>query len=502
MHITLQAITYSYPDSPLEALSNLTVSFAEGWTGIVGANGAGKSTLLNILCGLDKPNSGTIMPAITGAYCAQSTENAPENLFDFASDYSPYAVRLRSMLELEDEWIWRYDTLSHGEKKRLQVACALAPEPSLIALDEPTNHLDAETRGVLVATLRHYHGIGLLVSHDRAFLDRLVYQCLFLDEGAGTVVPGNYTEARSQMEILHRTAQAERQQARGELSRIQAESNRRKAEASRTADRRSGRHLDKHDNDGREKLRLAIVSGQDGKAGLLSSQMNKKIALAQKRLDGTHVKKTYDKPLEINTEPAKKKYVAHLAEGSIRMGEDRILRYPELFVGPSDRIGLKGRNGAGKSTLLKTLFTRDENEFGNTSIFIPQEISPEEGRALLLDLKQMPAREKGQVLSIVARLNSSPERLLSGNDLSPGEIRKAMLAVGLLKSPHLIVMDEPTNHLDIHSIEALQEVLGTCNCALLLVSHDAAFLSNVTDITWEFKADLDENPQTTRVVVT
>ncbi|MEG0759349.1 MAG: ATP-binding cassette domain-containing protein, partial [Raoultibacter sp.] len=229
MHINIQALTYTYPDSPLQALTQVTATFAEGWTGIVGANGAGKSTLLSLLCGFDRPSSGSITPSITGSYCAQSTRNAPENLYDFASDYSPYAVRLRSMLALDDDWIWRYETLSHGEKKRLQVACALAPEPSFIALDEPTNHLDTQTRIVLLEALQHYRGVGLIVSHDRAFLDALVYQCLFLEEGTATLVPGSYSEAKSQIDARRHSAHRERQHARADLVRVQTENNRRKA---------------------------------------------------------------------------------------------------------------------------------------------------------------------------------------------------------------------------------------------------------------------------------
>ncbi|MEQ3362650.1 ATP-binding cassette domain-containing protein [Raoultibacter massiliensis] len=486
MFITLHDITYTYEDAPNSALENLSVTFADGWTGIVGSNGAGKSTLLKLLCGICKPDSGSIRPAVSGVYCAQATEDAPVNLLDFASDYSADAVRLRTMLELEDDWLWRYDTLSHGERKRIQIACALSLNPAVVSLDEPTNHLDRQTRAVLLDALKEYRGIGLLVSHDRLFLDELVSHCLFLESGKGTMIPGAYTSAKEQLDLREKTSRTERKNARDQLARAKTEAARRKNVAGQSSARRSGSKLDKHDSDGREKLRLAVYSGQDGKAGLLSAQMDKKIEFAQERLDGARTKKIYDKPLDIHAEPSKRRYVAHVQGGAVQMGETRRLLYPDIFVGPTDRIALRGRNGAGKSTFLKMLLA-GSFDLGDRLVYIPQEVTPEEGREFLEKLKGGSSSHLGGVLSIVARLNSPPERILSGEELSPGELRKAMLAVGLLESPQLIVMDEPTNHLDLPSIEALQNVLAQCACALVLVSHDEAFLSALTDISWNFE---------------
>ena len=503
MYLHLDTVSYTYTDSPNPALENLTATFADGWTGIVGSNGSGKSTLLKLLCGKHRPDTGTIRPIVNGAYCAQSTEHPPENLFDFAADYTALATRIRSMLGIEDEWLWRFDTLSHGERKRIQIACALSLEPAVLAVDEPTNHLDAPARDVLLRALASYRGVGLLVSHDRFLLDALVSQCLFFDAGHGTMVPGTYSEAKRQMDLRTQTARSEREHARAELSKTQAEANRRKAVAGQTAARRSGRNLDKHDSDGRAKLRLAVFTGQDGKTGLLSAQMDKKTEAARKRLDEAQVKKTYDKPLKINAVPSKRRTVAHLGEGSIAMGDTRRLRHPEVFVGPADRIGVRGSNGIGKSTFITALLASSRCSAGEL-LYIPQEVSAEEGGGLLGKLKAMGPSETGEVLSIVARLNSPPKRILSGEALSPGELRKVMLAIGLLAQTDLIVMDEPTNHLDLPSIEALQDVLEQCPCALILVSHDEQFLSALTTITWSFeKASdvLDEKTDDTILVV-
>ena len=117
--------------------------------------------------------------------------------------------------------------------------------------------------------------------------------------------------------------------------------------------------------------------------------------------------------------------------------------------------------------------------------YVPQEPTEAERRGALVRLGELLPDERGFVLGIVARLNSDPARLLEGGEPSPGELRKLMLALGMLGKPALIVMDEPTNHLDLHSTQALQELLAGFPGALLLVSHDAALLDAATGTRWE-----------------
>lgn len=486
MNLYAQNISFTYDDAVVPALEGVTASFPRGWTGIVGDNGSGKSTLLKLLCGIMAPDEGSIIPQVTGEYCMQSTERPPNTLEDFACNYSSRAISLRLNLGIDDDWLWRFETLSHGERKRVQIACALQDDPAVLALDEPTNHLDAQTRAIIFTTLERYSGIGLLVSHDRQLLDDLVEQCLFMENGQATPIPGNYTQAKEQLDLRHRTSVAERSNAKRDLAHITHEAQRRKETASKAAKRRSARNVAKHDSDARAKIRLAVFTGQDGKTGLLSAQMDKKVESATKRLENATVKKRYDKPLDIDTSPLKRSHLLHLDEGSIPLGSDRVLAYPEIFIGTSDKIGLVGGNGAGKSTFLGFAMDKIGEEPG--IVYIPQELSNEDTRRILAGLKEMSPDDRGRVLSIVARLNSDPDRILSGDAISPGELRKIMLALGLIGKPHLIVMDEPTNHLDIHSIEALQDVLSQCECTLLLVSHDSQFLDSLADIHWVFES--------------
>lgn len=179
----------------------------------------------------------------------------------------------------------------------------------------------------------------------------------------------------------------------------------------------------------------------------------------------------------------------HVPAGRVPCGEGE-LELPELFVGNTEHIGIMGANGAGKTTLLdhvRELLARDGAKASQrlSVLDIPQEPSPAQLARVLEDIRRLSPIDCGRVLSCVAQLNSDPDRILEGAATSPGELRKLMIARGLLDAPALIIMDEPTNHLDLHSVEALERALGQFAGTLLLVSHDRAFLQACTDVTWE-----------------
>jgi macrolide transport system ATP-binding/permease protein len=117
-------------------------------------------------------------------------------------------------------------------------------------------------------------------------------------------------------------------------------------------------------------------------------------------------------------------------------------------------------------------------------VTVPQEISAEDSRALLEEIKLLPNEERGRVMTTISRLGSRPARLLESALPSPGEVRKLLLAIGIVRGPHLIVMDEPTNHMDLPGILCLEQALMDCPCAMVLVSHDEEFLAKITQVDW------------------
>ena len=122
MQLNLTNIHYSYAGSPREVLHGVTLSLPTGWTGVVGDNGCGKFTLARVATGELRPTSGSVGPTgLVAAYCEQDSERPPAALLDFAAAWDRDAVRLRDALGIGDDWAWRFDELSSGQQKRLQV---------------------------------------------------------------------------------------------------------------------------------------------------------------------------------------------------------------------------------------------------------------------------------------------------------------------------------------------------------------------------------------------
>lgn len=481
MQLSLQSITYTYSSSVEPILHNVSVVFPQGWTGLLGDNGCGKTTLAKIACGQLAPQEGMVTGPSVALLCSQETAFAPENLYDFAAAYDREARDLRRELALEDDMPWRYDELSCGEQKKLQIACALWAKPDVLVLDEPTNHIDAAARSCLMTALRRFDGIGIVVSHDRELLDGLVERCASFEAGAVRVRPGGFTRASGQRDLERSASMRERRRAKEQLDRLMVEKDKRAHEAARADARMSKRHIDPKDRSAKAKIDLARVSGQDGRRGRLSSQLEGRLDAARERLARVRVEKRYDGDLWLDVAPAPRRVLIRSRECDIPCGPGA-LHLPDLYVGNTDHIAITGPNGAGKSTLLEHL--RPHVPDGIAWLDIPQELDEELAHGVVERVRALSSGERGRVLSVVAQLNSDPARILEGCATSPGEMRKLLLALGVLSSPALIVMDEPTNHLDLHSVEALERALAGYPGALLLVSHDERFLNACTSVRW------------------
>ncbi len=492
--LNLQAVEFAHPGMTAPLFTDLTVQFPSGWTGIVGPNGAGKTTLLKVAMGELAPQGGTVQRQGLALYVAQRTDEPPEFFEDFI--WAPDAGLLKARLRVGDDWPERWATLSHGERKRAQIAVALWREPAVLALDEPSNHIDAEACRLLREALQDFSGIGLLVSHDRTLLDELCSQCLLLDPPDAVLRPGGVTEALEQQERDEQSAHSTNESLRRTASRLQAEAQRRRVIADQKASAARGskqKKIPANDHDGRAMRNLAKLTGKDAYAGKLAAQMSQRAGKVEAQRAEIAVKKRYETGIWVDGASfMPRDFLLRLLAGQLPLGGGRALHFPDLAIGGTSRIALKGANGLGKSTLVRHLLGQLQVPMEKV-VTVPQEISAEDSRALLEAVKNLPNVERGRVMTTISRLGSRPARLLESALPSPGEVRKLLLALGIVRGPHLIVMDEPTNHMDLPGILCLEEALADCPCAMLLVSHDESFLEKITQTDWLLAKDAAGN---------
>ena len=512
MSIQITKLNFSYPSSNSNLFEEFSLQIADGWTCVAGSNGCGKSTLLKLLAGILTPDGGKIScagnilagnaSAGSGAdgqtiYCAQETAEPPENLYTaFWSDDNEVR-KFFSRLRVTEEMLERYETLSGGEKKRIQIACALAERPAVLLLDEPTNHLDANTCAMIADALKEFAGTGIMVSHDRAFADSLCGRTIFLYNEAAAFAGGRDSVAFDSYPCGLTKAlelrQAAGQRSRGEWERLNAKA---AAERSRSAAlqeqnqkakaRLSKKSVDFRDHDAQAKIDAARISGKDRSTGDAKARLETQIRQTESERDSVKKALQRKEGFALCATDFSKPLVVQ--ECLLQAGVYS-LKIPHVEFKRGTKVALTGQNGAGK-----TLFVRHVIDLlqkagrSNEALYLPQEIPDEQREAILRDLYGLEESERGEVLSTLYRLGSEPERLAqlrNGEDddarLSPGELRKLMIALAVQRPLSLLILDEPTNHMDITSVMALENALAALDCAMLIVSHDKSFLQKVAN---------------------
>lgn len=482
--IRFDRVTFHYESSPEIIFNDISLQFGNGWTGIVGPNGSGKTTLLMLAIKSLEAVKGNITAPSSAIYVDQRTDSLSQELVEFAETYDKDGILIKEEFEIESDWVFRWESLSHGERKRFQLGNALWRNPDVLAVDEPTNHLDHSSKTCVIRMLKQFSGNGIIVSHDRELLDYLCFQCVFIEPPEIKVRKGGVSHGLSAIEKDETRLRKERQIREKEYNRLKYEIQRRSVQSK---DRKKGiskRGLHSKDSDARAKIDRVRVTGKDVVGEKLKKQLQGRVNQAEKSLNSVIVKKQYRAGISIPSETARCNTLADIPERKIQLGSSKLLYCPQLTIKPADRIGISGDNGSGKSTLVRSVLG-ELNIREDKVLYIPQEIESKKSRIIVNSIRSLNNTERGQLLTIIRRLGSDPERIISTGEPSPGETRKLLLAQGLLKSPQLIIMDEPTNHMDIVSIQCLEDALLECVCCIILVSHDTVFLEKVTRKRWK-----------------
>jgi len=505
-------VYFSYPGT--EIFSGLTFQVNPGdRIGLVGPNGCGKSTLLRVLDGRLPPDRGSVSRTrgATFGYLKQSQEFSPDHgdrsiwtalLAPFASvlDMRDELARmeaemgtvgeagLQSLLDrygtLQDEYnrldgysveartkALAYDlgfsesdlartveTLSGGERGRLELTKTLLEAPDLLLLDEPTNHLDVEATEHLEERLAEWPKAFVLVSHDRYFLRAVCKDIVELEAGKAVLFPGGYDKYTVERQARHQRLSAAFEKQREHISKTE-DFIRRNLAGQKTKQAQSRRkQLEKLD-------RLSKVKDEFQEA----SEVSLKFSVGDHAGGREAIKMT---DLSIGYP-----------------GAPPLVKGLELVVYRGDRIGFVGPNGCGKSTLMKTLLGKLPALAGNVVRghevrigYFDQKLSElDDERSLIDEIRTI----RGDFNEDVARAFLGRFRF-SGDDgfrkvkgLSGGERNRMTLAKMMLRPRNLLALDEPTNHLDIPMREVLEEALADYDGTLLVVSHDRYFLDEV-----------------------
>ena len=512
MSLTLEGVAFFLPDGrPL--FSDLDVRFDARPTGLVGRNGAGKSVLARILSGQLAPGagrctrSGTVfhlpqqiapVPGTTVAHVAgvqpvfdalARIEAGSVDPVDFATVGERWDIHQTFAAALEAHGLGHLTPgqpamqLSGGERTRLALLGGWLAQPDILLLDEPTNHLDRTQRRALIERLQHWPKGLLVISHDRELLDtmqRIVALTAFglQDYGGYRLYAAQRAqEQRHAVDALER-AKTERRRAEAEARALRERMDHRQAHATRKGrDANQARILL-----GGLKQRSQVSAGKR-----LHQQADALEALQQDVRDAASRIEHRDPIALFAPLPAA------TAQRRAVLAEQLVLPFGiaggqalDLVVTGRQRIGLVGDNGSGKSTLLQVLAGKLAPASGACTIPVPfayldQDLDaiPAHDSPLQHLLAANPQARQAQVRMQLAQLGLSGDTVTTPSDrLSGGERLKTALAHALYRDmpAELLLLDEPTNHLDLDALQALEQTLRDYPGALLVVSHDAAFL--------------------------
>lgn len=528
--IVCSGLSFAWPDDT-PVFHDLSFTVTGGRTGLVAPNGSGKSTLLKLIAGELKPAAGSLTVDGTLGYLPQSlpltgdltvaevlgvagviraldaVESGDVSEEHFTTIGDDWDIEERTRAQLDRLGLAGLDldrglsTLSGGQVVSLGLAAQLLKRPDVLLLDEPTNNLDAEARHKLHDVLADFTGCLLLVSHDRALLDRME-RIAELGSGELRFYGGNFTEYEEAVRAEQEVAEKNVRNAEQELKREKREMQ----QARERAERRMSNASKNLKNAGLPKIFAGTMKRGAQEAAGKSGQLHaSRVSEARTRLDeaGRALRDEQRLTLELPDTNVPAGRTLFLGEGMQVHHAGRAVFADggvDLTVRGPERIALTGPNGSGKTTLLRLITGDIAPDSG--------EIRRNDGRIAylsqrldLLDLDRTvaenfaafaPERPEAERMNLLARFLFRGARAhLPVGVLSGGERLRATLACVLCAepAPQLLLLDEPTNNLDLLSAGQLESALNSYQGAFLVVSHDERFLAGIGVNRWLRLAD-------------
>ncbi|GLV75440.1 ribosomal protection-like ABC-F family protein [Streptomyces hygroscopicus] len=523
-------LSFSWPDDT-PVFDDLSFTVGSGRTGLVAPNGSGKSTLLKLIAGELRPTTGSV--SVTGtlghlpqtlpltgdltvaevlgvaevirALDAVESGDVSEEHFTTIGDDWDIEERTRAQLDRLGLAHLALDrslsTLSGGQIVSLGLAAQLLKRPDVLLLDEPTNNLDLDARHKLYDVLTDWNGCLLLVSHDRALLDRMD-RIAELDRGEVRFYGGTFTEYEEAVRAEREAAEKNVRNAEQELRREKREMQ----QARERAERRASNAARNLKNAGLPRIFAGNMKrGAQESAGRAGQTHAARVGAARARLDEAERALRDEQHITLDLPDTKVP-----AGRTVFLGERMQVRHGErpLFAGEGvdltirgpERIALTGPNGAGKTTLLRLVGGELAQDGGRTRradgriAYLSQRLD-----LLALDRTVAenfaafaPHRAEAERMNLLARFLFRGYRAhLPVGALSGGERLRATLACVLCAepAPQLLLLDEPTNNLDLVGTAGLESALGSYQGAFVVVSHDERFLTRIGVDRWLRLAD-------------
>ena len=514
--LTLEGVSYVLPDGRT-LFSDLHEQFDHRPTGLVGRNGVGKTLLAGILAGQVRPTAGRISCSGRVSYLRQQIappegasvadlagigdmlgaleriESGGIDLQDFSMVGEHWDVRLRFRHELERNGLGYLDastpacTLSGGEATRVAMIGVLLSGADFLILDEPSNHLDRPNRCALQEQLQGWPRGLVLISHDRQLLEAMSRIVELSPQGLSSY-GGNYTfyaECKAQ----------ERQNAIRQLEQCRLE-RQRKEQDMRDQQERQQRRQARGKRYGREANQAKILlDRQKERSENSSGKLRQQHSAMREQLD----RRVYEAAQQVAEDveiflhgaaPARpeQRRLAKLDAVELPFISGGT-RHISLTLSGRQRVGVVGPNGCGKSTLLKVLAGLLLPLAGTCAVrakvaYLDQNLAGLDAQCSVLEqmLAANAVAGEGNLRMRLAQLDLDAHKImLPSGVLSGGERIKAGLAYALYAEPpaQLLLLDEPNNHLDLPSTLALETMLRSHQGALLVVSHDDAFLNSL-----------------------
>ncbi|KWV54904.1 ABC transporter [Bradyrhizobium macuxiense] len=513
--ITLSNLTLSAPDGRT-LLSSIDLTFGSERTGLVGRNGVGKTTLLALIAGERAPQSGTVSVRGRVGLLHQTVQVKPEDcVIDlFGARHALVALRRAERGDATADELadveWTLDDriasalhrvglndvleaplarLSGGQATRARLAALIFAQPDFLLLDEPTNNLDRRGREAVIDLLAGWRHGAIIVSHDRELLETMdaIVELTSLEARR---YGGNWSQYRERKAVelaaaRHDLATADRRVA--EIDRQEKETAERKARKDGAGQRKRAKGDIPRIAAGLRKDRSEDTSGENARlAERKRAQALELAAAARQRIE---VLQPFSVRLPPTDLPTGRMVLRIEAADVGYTAENPILRDVTFSIVGPERVAIVGPNGSGKTTLLKLVTgdltpSRGTVHVVNRFAMFDQTVSLLDGAASILEnfRRINPDAGENECRAALARFMFRADAALQTvSRLSGGQLLRAGLAcvLGGTTPPPLLILDEPTNHLDIDSMEAVEAGLRAYDGALLVVSHDEAFLEAI-----------------------